>query len=206
MHFSHRLEDDEEYEIVECTKLDNNILLYKKKIDENAHPIIKLKENQNAILFKKGQVLDLIKEAGVYSIKNEPNSYFPEDLIDYQIKNNESQLCVIFFNKNVITNNKFYIQKKHKNNFYGEGSFDFQIEKPLKLFNKVIEVRNYYSKEELLEQIRERISKIAISVLKEQQNQAIINQEICLKANIFKNYGIHIVATNIENIQFRGKS
>lgn len=206
MHFSNVLEDDEKYQILECTKLDNNLLLYKKKIDENEHYIVKLKENQYAVLFEKGQIWDVIKEAGLYTIKTEPNTSFPEDLTDYQIKDNQDKLCVIFFNRDIITGNKFYLKKKHKNNFYGEGTFDFQIEKPLKLFNKVIEVRNYYSREELLEQIRERISKIVTSVIKNQTNAYIIEEEVINSSiDIFKEYGIRIVASDIKNIQFKKK-
>lgn len=206
MHFSNVLEDDEEYKIMECTKLDNNILLYKQKIDENEHYVVKLKENQYAVLFEKGQIWDVIKEEGLYTIKMEPNTSFPEDLNDYQIKDNEDGLCVIFFNMAMITGNKFYIKKKHKNDFYGEGTFQFQIEKPLKLFNKVIEVRNYYSREELLEQIREKISKIVTSVIKNQANAYIIEEESILSSiDIFKEYGIKIVSSDIKNIQFKKK-
>lgn len=206
MHFSNVLEDDEEYKIMECTKLDNNILLYKQKIDENEHYVVKLKENQYAVLFEKGQIWDVIKEEGLYTIKMEPNTSFPEDLNDYQIKDNEDGLCVIFFNMAMITGNKFYIKKKHKNDFYGEGTFQFQIEKPLKLFNKVIEVRNYYSREELLEQIREKISKIVTSVIKNQTNAYIIEEESILSSiDIFKEYGIKIVSSDVKNIQFKKK-
>lgn len=206
MRFSNILEDDEEYIKVECTKLDNNILLYKQKLDENQHYIIKLKENQYAILFKQGQVLDVIKEEGVYSIRMQPNTSYHEDLIDYQVKNNNDGLSLIFFNMNVITNNKFYIKKKRKNGFYGEGNFNFQIENPLKLFNKVISVRRYYSREELLEQIRERISKIVISVIKSSGNEYIIEETyINSSVNIFKEYGIKIVSSDIKDIHFKKK-
>ena len=206
MHFSKLLEDDEEYHIIECTKLDNNILLYKQKLDENQHYVVKLKDNQYAVLFEKGQVFDIIKEDGIYTIRTEPNTAFPEELNDYKIKNNQDKLCILFFNMEIITGNKFYIKKKHKNDFYGEGSFDFQIENPLKLFNKVIEVRNYYSREELLEQIRERISKIVTTVIKNSTNAYIIEEEnINSSVNIFKEYGIKIVSSDIKNIQFKKK-
>ena len=62
MHFSNQFEDDEEYNILECTKLDNNILLYKEKLEKTEHYVIKLKENQAAILFQEGQIFDEIKE------------------------------------------------------------------------------------------------------------------------------------------------
>lgn len=206
MHFSKLLEEDAEYQIIECTKLDNNILLYKQKLDENQSYLVKLKDNQYALLFEKGQIFDIIKEEGIYTIRTEPNTAFPEELNDYKIKNNQDNLCLLFFNREVITGNKFYLKKKHKNNFYGEGSFDFQIENPLKLFNKVIEIRNYYSKEELLEQIRERISKIVTSVIKNSSNAYIIEDNINSSVNIFKEYGIKIVSSDIKNIQFKKKS
>lgn len=206
MHFSNVLEDDVEYNVIECTKLDNNILLYKQKIDENQHNVVKIKNNQYAILFEQGKIFDIVKEEGVYTIRTEPSNNFPEDLNDYKIKNNNDSLSIIFFNMDIITNNKFYIKKKHKNNFYGDGTFDFRIENPLKLFNKVIEVRSYYSREELLEQIRERISKIVISVIKSCANEYIIEEEyINSSVNIFKEYGIKIVSSDIKNIQFKKK-
>lgn len=206
MYFSKLLEDDEEYQVIECTKLDNNILIYKQKIDENQHYVVKLKEDQYAVLFEKGQIWDIIKEEGIYTIRTEPNTSFVEDLSDYKIKDNQDSLCILFFNRKVIVHNKFYLKKKHKNKFYGEGVFDFQIEKPLKLFNKVIAVRNYYPKEELLEQIRERISKIVTLVIKEKGNEYNIKEEaINSSINIFKEYGIKIVSSDIQNIQFKKK-
>lgn len=205
MHFSKTLEDDVEYSVVECTQLDNNILLYKQKLDENQHYMVKLKSNQYALLFEKGKILDSIKEEGMYAVKFEPNSSFPEDFCDYIIKDNNDKLCIIFFNLNIIKGNKFYIKKRYKNNFYGDGSFDFQIENPLKLFNKVIEVRNYYSREELLEQIRERISKIVTSVIKKNKDEYIIEEVIHSSINVFKEYGIQIVSCDIKNIQFKKK-
>lgn len=206
MHFSNILEDDEEYNVIECTQLDNNILIFKQKIDENQHHVIKLKDNQFAILFEKGQVLDMIKEEGVYTIRLEPNTSFPEEFNDYRIKNNDDPLCILFFNGNTITGNKFYLKKKHKNDFFGEGSFDFEIEKPLKLLNKVIQVRSYYSREELLEQIRERISKIVTSFIKKHENELILKEEMIRSSvDIFKEYGIKIVASNMKDIQFKKK-
>lgn len=206
MRFSNILEDDEEYNIIECQKLDNNILLYKQKLDENQHYVVKLKEKQYAVLFEKGEILDAIKEEGVYTIRNTPNTAFPEDFAEYITKNNEDKLCILFFNLNIITGNKFYLKKKHRKEFYGEGTFDFQIERPLKFFNKVIQLRNYYSREELLEQIRERISKIVTSVIKEQENAYKIKEEaINSSVNIFKEYGIKIVSSDIKNIQFKKK-
>ncbi len=204
MHFSKRLEDDEEYQIIECTKLDNNILVYKQKLDENQHYLLKLKNNQCAVLFEKGQIYDLVKEEGIYTIKTEPNSSFPEELNDYKIKNNQDQLCILFFNLNIITHNKIYLKKKFMNHFQGEGMFEFQIEQPIKLFNKVIQVRSYYSREELLEQIRERITKIVTLFIKEHPEEYKIKEEaIRSSINIFKEYGIKIVGWNINHIQLK---
>ena len=206
MHFSNRLEDDEEYHMIECQKLDNHILLYKQKLDENEHYVVKLKSKQCAILFEKGQIWDMLKEEGIYTIKMASNPLFLQELKDYKIKDNQDRLCILFFNLDTITNNKFYIKKKHKNDFYGEGIFDFKIENPLKLFNKVIQVRSYYSKEELLEQIRERISKIVTSVIKEYGKAYILEEELMNSSlDVFEEYGIKIVSSNIKNIQFKKK-
>ncbi len=205
MYFSNKLEE-EEYITLEAVKLDNNILMEKQLLDENQHYVVKLKEAQSAILFEKGQVYDIVKEEGIYSIHLGPNTSFPEDLLDYQIKENQDKLCVIFLNRNSIVNNKFYIPKKHRNNFYGEGEFEFQIENPIKLFNKVIEVRSFYSREELLEQVRERISKIATEVIKKQGNKYFINEEIIVSSrNILNEYGIKIMGADIKNIHFKKK-
>ena len=204
MHFSKSFEDDEEYEIIDCTKLDNNMLIVKEKLDDNRHYVVKLKKNQYAVLFEKGKIYDSIKEEGVYIIRNEPNMSYQEEFIDYEIKNNDDKLCILFFNMNIITGNKFYIKKKRKNDFYGEGNFDFKIENPLKLFNKVITVRNFYSREELLEQIREKITKIVISVIKESGRKYILDEDfINSSLNIFKEYGIAIVSSDLENIEFK---
>lgn len=204
MQFSKIFEDDEEYNIIECTKLENNILMYKEKLDENAHNLVKLKDNQYAILFEKGKILDVIREEGVYTIKDVPNSSFPQELTDYEIKDTSDRLCIIFFNMKVITNNKFYIKNKHKNDFYGEGEFCFKIINPIKLFNKVVEIRTFYSREELLEKIRERISKIAVSVIKEQENEYTLDETAMLKnIDIFKKYGVKMVSVNLQNIKFK---
>lgn len=206
MHFSNKLEDDEEYIVVEASKLDNNILLCKEKLDKNIHYIVKLKENQSAILFEKGQIYDMIKEEGVYTIRLEPNNYFLEDLIEYNIKDNNDNLSIIFFNMNVITNNKFYIKKKYKNEFFGEGTFEFKIDNTIKFFNKVIDVRTFYTREELVEQIRERISKNVIRVLKDCNSEYIIdNETLNSNLDIFKDYGIKIISSDIKDIQFKKK-
>lgn len=206
MRFSNTYEDDEEYEIIECTKLNNDILIYKKELDKIQPYVIKLKGNQYAVLFEEGQVLDIVNEEGIYTLKNEPSSTFPEDLNDYQIKDNKDSLCILFFNTDIITDNKFYIKKRPIKKIYGEGNFDFQIKSPLKLFNKVITIRTYYSKEELLEQIRERISKIVTNVIKEHKDEyELYEQYIDSSVNIFKEYGIKIVNSNIKDIQFKKK-
>lgn len=204
MYFSKILEDDVEYSVIECTKLDNNILLYKQKIDENACNVIKLKNNQYAILFKKGLILDVIQDEGIYIIKNGSNKQNVEDFIDYSIKENNDDLCVIFFNTGIIENNKFYINKNHNKEFYGEGNFEFIVQNPIKLFNKVIQIRSYYSREELLEQIRERISKIMISVIKDNEDEYILDETyIESNINIFNEYGIKIISCDMKNIYFK---
>lgn len=82
--------------------------------------------------------------------------------------------------------------------------FEFQIEQPIKLFNKVIQVRSYYSREELLEQIRERITKIVTLFIKEHPEEYKIKEEaIRSSINIFKEYGIKIVGWDINHIQLK---
>lgn len=205
MHFSNRLQD-EEYVTLEAMKLDNNILMEKQTLDKNQHYVVKLKEAEYAILFEKGQIYDMIKEEGMYMLNLENNHNLSEDIEDYHVKDNQDCLCVIFFNQNIIMKNKFYIPKKHKNNFFGEGEFAFQIENPIKLFNKVIQIRKLYSREELLEQIRERLAKVVTAVIKQYQDEYKINEEIiCSSVNIFEEYGIKIIAADLKNIQFKKK-
>ena len=208
MHFSKKLYDEEEgYEILECTKLDNNILIYKEKLDENQHYVVKLKGNQYAMIFEKGKIHDAISEEGIYTINfQEPNTAYPVDFNDYIVKENKDSLCVLFFNMNIITGNHFYIKKKHNTDFYGEGTFDFVIENPVKFFNEVIQIKTFYSREELLERIRERISKIVTAVIKENKTAYIIDEDMINSAvNIFKNYGIKIISSNINDIKFKKK-
>ena len=101
---------------------------------------------------------------------------------------------------------KFYIPKKHRNSFYGEGEFEFQIVNPLKLFNKVVEIRKNYSREELLEQIRERLTKNVITVIKQQKNEYGIKEETMnASVDVFKEYGIKINLTDVKKIQFQKK-
>lgn len=206
MYFSKIWEDDEEYEKIECNVLDNNILLAKQCLDKNQHYVIKIKENQSVILFEKGQIYDLVSEEGLYTILDGNNTLSIQDLEDYVVKDNSDPLCLLFFNHNIITNNKFYLPKKHREKFYGEGNFEFQIDNPIKLFNKVIEIRNVYSKEELLEQIRERIAKIATSVIKDIRSEYVIEEEnINSNIDIFTEYGIKITSSDIKNIKFKKK-
>lgn len=201
MYFSKIFEDDTELKIIESTKLDNNILLEKIKIDENECNVVKLKTNQCAVLFEKGQVLDLIKEEGIYTIIDGKNQILPEDLEDYKVKNNQDKLCILFFNLDIIVNNKFYINKK---NVRGEGIFDFKIDNPIKFFKKVITVWTYYSREELLEQIREKIAKIIISIIKEENGTYILNSnDIYSRLNVFQEYGIIITFCDTQNINLK---
>ncbi len=70
----------------------------------------------------------------------------------------------------------------------------------------MIEVRSFYSREELLEQVRERISKIATEVIKKQGNEYFINEEIIVSSrNILNEYGIKIMGADIKNIHFKKK-
>ena len=100
----------------------------------------------------------------------------------------------------VIKNNKFYIRKKRMKDFSGEGKFEFKINNPIKLFNKVVEIRTYFSREELLEKIRERISKTVVSVIKEQNNEYIFDETAVKNSiDIFKEYGIKIISCDINS-------
>ena len=152
--------------IIECSELKRDIIFEKYSINENE--IIKLQENQNIILFEKGKILDVKKSEGYYEIKNidGENEKLDKEWKELYIRNSENEnLCVVFINLNVISNNRYRmngkikyvdenIKETKKKHIKIEAIYDFKIINPVKLFSKVVGLRNHFMKQELVEKIR----------------------------------------------------
>lgn len=165
-----KIEDNAEINL-ECNDLNNDILFRKYQIKENN--IVLLKENQFLILSEKGKILDIEEEVGKYKIE-EGNSNKVELFKEWQdlniAKSEEEPLSVIFLNRRIINKNKYFIEEPIKYIEYTEneekeyyikisGSYDFYIENPKVFLGRVIGLRNHFSKQELIEQIRKHVVK-----------------------------------------------
>lgn len=179
---------------IECNELTNDILIIKYSV--NVNDIIKVKENQFVCMIEKGKLLDATSVSGVYQII-ETEEKVLEEYNDSSIRKTENEkLCVIFVNNNIIENNKYYIKEPIEyidwtypdeplmTKIKGEGIFSFQIIDSMKfLKNMVIGLRNHYSKQELIEQIRNYIVNSIINGINEVSNEYKINiNEICEKS------------------------
>lgn len=176
-------------------KFENNLLLKKQSVKQE--DIIFLDENQSAILFEKGKIKDFIKDKGCYKIINEKNENLDKIWEECYVKKAEKEeLCIIFLNNKVIENNKYYIRKpiEYIDWSYKEeplaiklkcqGKFNFQIIDYSKFLEKlVIGLRANYSKQELIEQIRNYITNSITKGIKEISSEYKLNiKEICEKS------------------------
>jgi len=164
-----KLEEALSKNIIECKDLNNDIIFRKYNISEGN--IIKVENNQIVCMSEKGRVLDIKEESGKYKVQNidETDEEFDKKWKDLIIrKSEEEDLCIIFFNKNVIRHNKYFISDpiKYKNwkdekeveifiNL--EGYYDFKIIDPKMLLSKIIGLRRYFTKQELIEKVRKYI-------------------------------------------------
>ena len=164
-----KLEEALSKNIIECKDLNNYIIFRKYNISEGN--IIKVENNQIVCMSEKGRVLDIKEESGKYKVQNidETDEEFDKKWKDLIIrKSEEEDLCIIFFNKNVIRHNKYFISDpiKYKNwkdekeveifiNL--EGYYDFKIIDPKMLLSKIIGLRRYFTKQELIEKVRKYI-------------------------------------------------
>ena len=164
-----KLEEALSKNIIECKDLNNDIIFRKYNISEGN--IIKVENNQIVCMSEKGRVLDIKEESGKYKVQNidatdEALHKKWKDLLNR--KSEEEDLCIIFFNKNVIRHNKYFISDpiKYKNwkdekeveifiNL--EGYYDFKIIDPKMLLSKIIGLRRYFTKQELIEKVRKYI-------------------------------------------------
>lgn len=164
-----KLEEALSKNIIECKDLNNDIIFRKYNISEGN--IIKVENNQIVCMSEKGRVLDIKEESGKYKVQNidETDEEFDKKWKDLIIrKSEEEDLCIIFLNKNVIRHNKYFISDpiKYKNwkdekeveifiNL--EGYYDFKIIDPKMLLSKIIGLRRYFTKQELIEKVRKYI-------------------------------------------------
>lgn len=160
-----------ERKFLECKEINNDVLFRKYSIKCNDEILVK--ENQFVILIENGKVLDVEENEGLYRIEEgfSLKSEFSETWGKIIIKKSENiPLSVVFLNRRIIRKNKYFIDEPIKyieyegNNekkYYIKlrGNFDFFIIDPLRFINKVIGLKNHYSKQELIEQIRKYVLK-----------------------------------------------
>lgn len=151
---------------LECNELDNDVLFRRYPIKYNDEILVK--ENQFVLLIEKGDVLDVEEKSGMYRIEegSSQKNDFSKIWGNLKIKKSEdTPLSVIFLNRRIIRKNKYFIaepikyieyDKNDEKEYYIKikGCFDFHIIDPKMFINKVIGLRNHFSKQELIEQIR----------------------------------------------------
>lgn len=188
-----KITDYNDLNCIECNELTNDILIVKYNI--NVNDVIRIKENQFIGILEKGILLDTKNEKGYYKIieTEEDSKETKEPSIR---KTEKEELCVVFVNNNIIENNRYYIKEPIEYidwtyqdeplivKIKAEGIFCFQIIDPIKfLKNMVIGLRNHYSKQELIEQIRNYIVNSIKKGINEVSNEYKINiNDICEKS------------------------
>lgn len=222
----------DEEKIVKCNNLSNNMIF--KKYDVSLGDTVEVLDNQYAVLIEKGIVYDVKEKPGSFLIMVEiidTNKDLKEEWKDLKIrKTDNNKLCVIFLNKELIKHNKYVMNnpikyrdwksKKNKQIYIKiEGFYDFKIENPKKLLSKVIGLRAHFSKEELIEKIRNYIlSSIekGINEISEEYKLDIEdlpenskNLEIKLKQNEYDKklleYGVKLTYFDIDNLKIVNK-
>lgn len=168
-------EENSNNKVIQSKHLGNDTIFKKYNVSEG--DIIRIKENEIALLIKKGNLLDLKEKVGEYYLESNINA-------DKEIKNiiirksEDENLCVLFINIDIIKNNKYIFKDpiKYVNWKDGdtsdvyikiEGLYDFKIENPKKFIGQVIGLRSIYTKQELVERIR----KYVLSYIEEGINQ-----------------------------------
>lgn len=168
-----------EKNVLECNEINNDLLFRKYSVKYN--DAIFVKENQFIILIENGKILDIEENEGIYLIEegSSTKNGFSETWGKIIIKKSENiPLSVVFLNRRIIRKNKYFIDEPIKYIEYDEngekefyiklrGSFDFFIKYPIMFINKVIGLRNHYSKQELIEQIRKYVVKSIEDGIKE---------------------------------------
>lgn len=213
--------------IVKCNKLTNDMIFM--KYDVNIDDIVEISNDEFVALIYKGEVYDTKEEIGIYSIKDEVSELeTKEDWKDLHIrKTEEDNLCVIFLNKNEIAGNKYLLEietkdlnlKNKEKYVYLEGHYDFKIENPKMFFSKIIGIRKYFTKQELIEKIRKYVLKSiekGINEVLEEYNLDIKDLpenskklELKIKENEYDvkllEYGVKLTYFDIDNIKISDK-
>lgn len=153
--------------VIKCNKLNNNMIFM--KYDVALGDIIEITDKQDVVLIEKGIVYDAKDNAGQYIVINEiidSDEDEKEKWKDLKIrKTDNSGLCVVFLNKEVIDHNRYIIKNPIKYIDWNDGTskdvyikvegfYDFKIEEPKRLLSQVIGLRAHFSKQELIERIR----------------------------------------------------
>lgn len=163
--------ENSENKVIESKHLGNDTIFKKYSVSEG--DIVRLKENEIVLLIKKGKLLDLKEEIGEYYIDNPiiVDKQIVQNLKDVQIRKSENEkLCVLFINVGTLKNNKYIFNDPIKYTDWKngesseifiklEGIYDFKIENPKKFIGQVIGLRNIYTKQELVERIRNYVLK-----------------------------------------------
>mgnify|MGYP004653533657 CR=1 FL=1 len=166
--------------VIECNELDNDVLVRKTDDKIYNYSEVKINEKQYAILLEKGKVIAVCYEPGIYKISFDEQDCSVE-LRKWREYNDEKTkklpLSLIFINLQEITDNKFYMKKPIeyidwtnctyneetkkeeplKTRFIGNGKFNFKIENPVLFLNSILGIREHYTKQELIEQIRKTV-------------------------------------------------
>lgn len=187
--------ESENLKLIECKNLNNDLLFIKYDVSEDE--IIKLNENQNIALVEEGKVTDLKKEQGLYSIKETNSKEIDENLSIRKAEN--EKLCVLFINTSEIKHSKYFMNDPIKyldwrNGFSREifvkleGYYDFKIENSLNFLSKIIGIRNYFSKQELIEKVR----KYVIKSIEEGINELSLEYKLDIDSLVLKSKELEI--------------
>ncbi len=144
-----------EDKMLKCQELNNDIIFLKYDVLEN--DVLMLKENEIVVLINNGHICDYRENAQTYLVMKTDEEIENDDICIRDADNNE--LCVVFFNKNIIKNNKLLINKLHVDKKINVSiEYDFKIENFKNFLNKIIGLRKLYTKQEIIEKVREHVT------------------------------------------------
>lgn len=224
---------DQWNEYISCNDLNTDILVSKKLIKNGLSKIrIQVLEGQLILICDFGKIKDVAYEAGIYSYditssssltfsseKNEFKEMWSK-IKNYEIPNEQS---VIYININEIINNKFgvstpilYPDSKYGNIFLRYyGTYTLKISNPFEFFISIApNLKNIYTKTELINQINSIFLKIIASSLQICAKEGIPYTELSNNGNLIAKYmneilnketsinlkGLEIIDISLENI------
>ena len=168
--------------VIESKHLGNDTIFKKYNVFEG--DIVRIKENEIALLIKEGKLFDVKEDIGEYYVDNPIviDKKTVQELKKIKIRKSENEkLCVLFINNPIKYVNwrngessEIYIKL--------EGLYDFKIENPKRFISQVIGLRNIYTKQELIERIRNYI----LNSIEEGINE--ISKEYKLDVNYLSEY------------------